>query len=58
MLGERLASAPLSPSIVEGSVPVGTSWREGSAVLGADGGASLTLMSVGSGSPTWGEPLL
>ena len=58
VLGERLASALLTPSIAEGGVPVGTSRREGSAALGADGESSLTLTSVGGGSPTWGEPLL
>ena len=58
MLGERLASAPLTPSITRGGIPVGTSWREGTVALGAGGESSLALTSVGSGSPEWGEPLL
>ena len=58
MLGERFVPTPLAPSITEGGVPVGTSWREGSATLGAGGESSLTLTSVGSGSPIQGEPLL
>ena len=58
VLGERLACALLTPSIAGGGVPVGMSRREGSAAFGADGESSLTLSSVGSGSPTWVEPLL
>ena len=58
MLGERSASAPLIPYFTGGGPSVGTSRREGSAALGADGESSLTLTSVGSGSPTRGEPLL
>ena len=58
VLGERFASTPLTPSIVGGGVPTGMSRQEGSVTLGADGESSLTLISVGSGSPTWGEPLL
>jgi len=57
-LGERLASVPLTPSIAGGGVPVGMSWREGSAALGAGGESSLALTSVVSDSPMWGEPLL
>ena len=58
VLGEESASIPLTPSIAGGSVPVGTSWRGGSAAIGAGGEPSLALTSVGSDSPTRGEPLL
>ena len=58
VLGERFVSASLTPSVVGGGVLVGTSWQEGLAVLGAGGESSLTLTSVGSGSPAQGEPLL
>jgi len=58
VLGERFASAPLTPSVAGGGVPAGTPRRDGSAALGAGGESSLTLTSVGSGSPAWGEPLL
>ena len=58
VLGEESTSVLLTLSIVGGSVPAGTSWREGSAVIGAGGEPSLALTSVGSDSPTWGEPLL
>ena len=58
MLGERFVSALMTPSIAGEGVPVRTSRREGSAALGANVGLSLTMTSVGSGSPTWGESLL
>ena len=58
VLGEMFAFALLTPSIVGGGVLAGTLRREGSTALGADGESSLTLTSVGGGSPTWGEPLL
>ena len=58
VLGERFASAPLTPSVVEGGVLAGTSLREGLAALGASGESSLTLTSMGSGLPVWGKPLL
>ena len=58
VLGEESASVPLTPSVAGGSVPAGTSRREGSAAIGADGEPSLTLTSVGSDSPMQGEPLL
>ena len=57
-LGKELASVPLTPSITEGSVPVGTSRREGSAAIGAGGEPSLALTSMSSDSPARGEPLL
>ena len=58
VLGERFMPTPLAPSVAEGGIPIGMSRREGSAALGAGGELSLTLMSVGSGSPARGEPLL
>ena len=58
VLGEELASVPLTPSITEGSVPVGTSRREGSAVIEASREPSLDLTSMGSDLPTWSKPLL
>ena len=58
VLGEGSVSKPLTPSVSEGGVLAGTSRQEGSAALGAGGESSLALTSVGSGSPTWGEPLL
>ena len=58
VLGERFVPAPLAPSIAEGGVLARTSQREGSMALRAGGESSLTLTSVGSGSPMWGEPLL
>ena len=58
VLGKRLASTPLTPSIARGGVLVGTSWREGSVALGASEESSLALTSVGNGSRMWGEPLL
>ena len=57
-MAEGSASLPLTPSIVGGSVPAGTSQRGGLAAIGAGGEPSLALMSVGSDSPTRGEPLL
>ena len=58
VLGEESASVPLTPSVAGGSVPAGTSRRQGSATIRADGELSLALMSMSSDSPTWGEPLL
>ena len=58
VLGERFMSTSLTPSVAGGGVLAGTSRREGSAALGADGESSLTSMVVGSDSPTRGEPLL
>ena len=58
VLGEESMSIPLTPTIVGGSVPAGTSQREGSAAIEADREPSLALTSVGSDSPMWGEPLL
>ena len=58
VLGEELASVPLTPSVARGSVPMGTSRRGGSAAIGASGEPSLALTSVGSDLPTQGEPLL
>ena len=58
VLGEWSMPIPLTPSITGGGVPVRTSWREGSTVLGASGESSLALTSVGGDSPTRGEPLL
>lgn len=52
LLGERLTSALVTPSVAGGHVLMGMSWREGLAVLGASEESSLTLTSVGSGSPT------
>ena len=51
-------SVPLNPSVVGGSVPTETSWREGSVAIRASGEPSLALTLVGSDSPMWGEPLL
>lgn len=58
VLGEELASVPLTLSIVGGSVPMGTSRRGGSMAIEAGGEPSLALTSVGNDSPTWSEPLL
>ena len=58
VLGERSVPVPLTPSVAGGGVPAGTPRRDGSAALGAGGESSLTLTSVGSGSPARGEPLL
>ncbi|XP_066347672.1 uncharacterized protein [Miscanthus floridulus] len=58
VLGEESASVPMTPSVVRGSVPTGTSWREGSAAIGAGGEPSLALTSVGSDSSARGEHLL
>ena len=58
VLGEECASVPLTNSVAGGSVPAGTSRRGGSAAIGGGREPSLTLTSVGSDSPTWGEPLL
>ena len=58
VLGAESASVPLTLSIAGRSVPAGTSWREGSAVIGAGGEPSLALMSVGNNLPAWGKPLL
>ena len=58
VLGEESASVLLIPSVAGGSVPAGTSRREGSAAIGAGGEPSLALTSVGSDSPARGEPLL
>ena len=58
VLGEGPVFIPLTPSVAEGSVPMGMSRREGLAALGASGEPSLALTSVGSDSPVRGEPLL
>ena len=58
VLREESESVPLTPFVARGSVPTGTSRRDGSAVIGAGGVPSLALMSVGSDSPTRSEPLL
>lgn len=58
VLEERFAPALLAPSIAEGGVLAGMSQREVSAALGAGEESSLTLTSVGSGSPVRGKPLL
>ena len=58
VLGGRLAFALLTHSVVEGGVPARTSRREGLAMLGAREESSLALTSMGSSSPTQGEPLL
>lgn len=58
VLGERLALAPLTSSAAGGDAPAEASRRVGSAALEASGESSLALTSAGSGSPTWGAPLL
>jgi hypothetical protein len=58
VLGERFVSASLAPSITGGGVSVGMPRREGSVELGVGEESSLTLTSMGSGLPAWGEPLL
>ena len=58
VLGERSTPISLTPSIAEGGVLTGTSWQEGSAVLGASGESSLALTSVGGDMPTRGKLLL
>ena len=40
VLGERLASTVLTPSVARGGVAMGPLWREGSAVLGVGGESS------------------
>jgi len=58
VLGEESASVPLTPSIIRGSVLVGTSRRGGSSAIRAGEELSLALTSVGSDSPVRGKPLL
>ena len=58
VLGEESASVSLTPSIVGGRVPAGTSWREGSMAIRATREPSLALTLVGNDSPTQGELLL
>ena len=58
VLEEESTSIPLTPSIAEGSVLAGMSRREGSVAIVAGVEPSMALTSVGSDSPTRGEPLL
>ena len=58
VLGEGSVSVLLTPFIVGGSVPAGTSRRGGLAVTRTNGEPSWALMSVGSDLPVWSEPLL
>ena len=56
VLGEELASIPLTPSIAEGSVPAWTSRREGSTAIGASREPSLALITQGEPLLRWASP--